>query len=55
MAYKGQPVLSAEFQLYRGLSRPGNGTVYRREALCPAFCAGGGGQLYAAVPGRDLP
>ena len=55
MAHKGQSVLPAEFQLHRCLPWAGNGAVHRWETLCPPFRAAGGGQLYAAVPWRDLP
>ena len=47
MAHKGQFFLSAEFQLHRSLPWAWNGTVYRRETVCPAFRPVGGGQLYA--------
>ena len=52
---KGQFFLSAEFQLHRSLPWAWNGTVYRRETVCPAFRPVGGGQLYVAVPWRDFP
>ena len=55
MAGQGQPVLSAEFQLHRLLSRIGDGAVRRRETIRPAFCAAGGRGLHAAVSRRDLP
>ena len=55
MVHEGQFILSAEFQLHRRLYGIGNSALYRRETLCPPFCAAGSRRLYAAVPRRHLP